>query len=100
MSRARGIRVILVAAFLWSNVCVAASFAGEARVMVAIGLLDSGEDCKLLSVPDFNRTRSDYQRYNEMVGTAVSLKEMAGAGWRIVYTAPVRESYHVIILER
>lgn len=100
MRRRHNLLALLTAALLVASVCIGASFAEEVRVMVAIGLLDFGEDCKLLSVGDFNRTKSDYQRYNALIEKAVSLKEMSGAGWRIVYTAPVRETYHIMILER
>lgn len=100
MLRKRIIFGLLVGVLLSATVCISVSSGEEVRVMVAIGLLDSGEDCKLLSVADFNRTRSDYQRYNELVDKAASLKEMSGAGWKIVYTAPVRENFHIMILER
>ena len=48
---------------LGSSICSAA----DVVVMYAIGLLDNGENAKVLTTEEFNQTATDYQKNLEIV---------------------------------
>lgn len=97
-----GYRRLLVAAVVAASIlaCASSSLAGEARVMVAIGLLDFGEDAKVVSVYDFNKYRPDYDEFRKLLSKSATLAEMAEHGWTIVHAGHVRDEYHMVIFER
>ncbi len=74
--------------------------AGEVKVMVVVGLLDFGEDAKVVSVADFNKYRSDYEDFRKLLAGAPTLAGMAGDGWTIVHVGRATGDYNVIIFEK
>ncbi len=79
--------VICVAvAHLGLSICTAA----DVKVMYAVGLLDYGEDAKLLTTDEFNQTVADYEKFRERLAKAPTLRAMAQNGWTIVHVEQVR----------
>jgi len=76
------------------------SEAAEVRVMVAVGMLDYGEEAKVVSVPDFNRRRGYYAEFQKLLAGSATMKDMVKSGWRIVHVENVRDEYHIVIFER
>ena len=71
---------------LGSSLCTAA----DVKVMYAIGLLDNGENAKLLTTEEFNQTVMDYAKFRDHVAKAITLKTMVQNGWTIVHAEPIR----------
>ena len=71
---------------LGSSICTAA----DVKVMYAIGLLDSGENAKLLTTEEFNQYVMDYEKFRDLLAKAITLKAMVQNGWTIVHVEPIR----------
>jgi len=71
---------------LGSSICNAA----DVKVMYAIGLLDNGENAKLLTTQEFNQTVADYEKFRDRVAKAPTLKAMVQNGWTIVHVEQIR----------
>jgi hypothetical protein len=97
-----GFRRMLIAATVAATVLAGAAVAsaGEVKVMVGVGLLTYGEDARVVSVPDFNRYRPDYEDFQKLLRRSDTLAEMVARGWTIVHAAFIQDEYHLIILER
>lgn len=97
-----GIRRMLIAAVVAATLLAgaASASAGEIRVVVGVGLLIYGEDARVVSVPDFNRYRPDYEEFQKLLRRSDTLAETAARGWRVVHVEFTRDEYHVLILER
>jgi hypothetical protein len=80
--------------------CAAQSGATDIKVMVIIGLLDYGEDAKVMSVYDFNKYKPDYNDFQKLMGRSITLREMARKGWRTVQIEPITDDYFIVIFER
>jgi hypothetical protein len=72
--------------YLGSSSCSAA----DVRVMYAVGLLDRGENAKLLTTEECNRTVADYDEFRDRVAKATTLKAMVENGWTIVHVEQIR----------
>ncbi len=64
--------------------------ASDVKVMYAIGLLDYGDNAKLLTADEFNQTVADYERFKDRVAKAPTLRAMAQNGWTIVHVETIR----------
>lgn len=72
--RISGMIVICMAMInLGSSICSAA----DVVIMYAIGLLDHGENAKVLTTEKFNRTATDYEKFRNRIAKAPTLKAMA-----------------------
>ena len=71
---------------LGSSICTAA----DVKVMYAIGLLDNGENAKLLTTQEFNQTVADYEKFRDRIAKAPTLKAMVQNGWTIVHVEQIR----------
>jgi hypothetical protein len=71
---------------LGSSLCTAA----DVKVMYAVGILDYGEDAKLLTTGEFNQTVVNYEKFRDRVAKAPTLKEMVQNGWTIVHVEQIR----------
>ena len=69
-----------------STLCTAA----DIKVMYAIGLLDKGENAKLLTTEEFNQTVTDYEKFRDRIAKATTLKAMVQNGWTIVHMEQIR----------
>ncbi len=69
-----------------SSICTAA----DVIVMYAVGLLDNGENAKLLTTAEFNQNVADYDKFRDRVANAPTLKAMIQNGWTIVHVEPIR----------
>lgn len=92
--------LIASAAFIIIFALSSAASAGEVKVMVVVGLMDYGEEAKVVSVPDFNRYRADYDDFRKLLAGAPTLLDMAQQGWTIVHVGSVTGEYNVVIFER
>ena len=82
-----GMFVIYIAmTYLGLSICTAA----DVKVMYAIGILDYGENAKLLTTEEFNQTVADYQKFRDRVTKAPTLKAMLQNGWTIVHVEQIR----------
>ncbi|MGD2079832.1 MAG: hypothetical protein PVG55_05770 [Nitrospirota bacterium] len=97
-----GFRRMLIAAVVAASVLAgaASASAGEVRVVVGVGLLIYGEDARVVSVPDFNRYKPDYEEFQKLLRRSDTLAEMAARGWTVVHVEFTRDEYHVLVLER
>lgn len=77
--------VLLVGSFTTAGYC------GDVKVMRGITLFESGEDCKLISEADAYRITP--QNAKESYSKAVTLKQMAKEGWKIVYVKELPQQY-------
>lgn len=85
--RILGMFVICVTmTYLGSSICTAA----DVKVMYAIGLLDNGENAKLLTTEEFNQTVADYDKFRDRVAKATTLKALVQNGWTIVHVEQIR----------
>ncbi len=71
----------------------------DVRIMVAIGLLDYGEDAKVVSVSDFNRYRPNYDEFRKLLSRSATIRDMVREGWTLVHMEDVRNEYHIIVFE-
>jgi hypothetical protein len=62
-----------------SSTCSAA----DVPVMYAIGLLDNGENAKVLPTEEFNQSVTGYNKFRDRVAKAPTLKAMGENGWTI-----------------
>jgi len=72
--------------YLGLSTCTAA----DVKVMYAIGLLDNGENAKLLTTEEFNQTVADYDKFRDRLSKATTLKAMVQNGWTIVHVEQIR----------
>lgn len=88
--------------YLGLSICTAA----DVKVMYAIGLLDYGENARLLTNEEFNQTVANYDKFRDRVAKAPTLKAMVQNGWNIVHVEkigakggdPYRELNYYLIL--
>jgi hypothetical protein len=97
MGRNRFILVFIATVFILAGVVV--SEGADVRVMVAVGLLDYGEDAKVVSVSDFNRYRPNYDEFQKLLDQSATIRDMVRDGWTLVHMEDVRDEYHVIVFE-
>jgi hypothetical protein len=88
---------------LGSSLCTAA----DVKVMYAIGLLEKGDNAKLLTAEEFNQTVTDYEKFRDRIAKATTLKAMVQNGWTIVHMEqikaggvdPYRQQNYLIIFQ-
>jgi len=66
------------------------STAADVKVMYAIGLLDYGENARLVTIEEFNQTVANYEKFRDRVAKAPTLKAMVQNGWTIVHVEQIR----------
>jgi hypothetical protein len=93
----RFILALIAMVFILTSAVV--SEGADVRVMVAIGLLDYGEDAKVVSVSDFNRYRPNYDEFQKLLDRSATIRDMVRDGWTLVHMEDVRDEYHVIVFE-
>jgi len=85
--RTLGMLVVCVTmTYLGPSICTAA----DIKVMYAIGLLDYGENARLLTTEEFNQTVANYEKFRDRVAKAPTLKEMVQSGWSIMHVEQIR----------
>src|SRR5512139_3360718 len=85
--RISGMIVICMAMIhLGSSICSAA----DVVVMYAVGLLDNGENAKVLTTEEFNQTATDYEKFRDRIAKAPTLKATVKNGWTIVHVEQIR----------
>lgn len=91
--------ILAFIAIIFIFTCAVISEGADVRVMVAIGLLDYGEDAKVVSVADFNRYRPNYDEFQKLLARSVTIRDMVREGWTLVHMEDVRDEYHIIVFE-
>lgn len=91
--------LLIMSAVLVALAFAAHSEASDIKVMVVIGLLDYGEDAKVMSVSDFNKYKPDYNDFRKLMDRSVTLREMVKKGWRVVDFEPITDDYFIVMLE-
>jgi hypothetical protein len=82
------------------------SAASDVKVMYAVGLLETGENAKLLTADEFNQSAPDYEKFKDRLSKATTLREMTQQGWTIVHVEsikggdPYRQQNHLFIFQR
>jgi hypothetical protein len=75
------------------------SEARDVKVMAVIGLLDYGEDAKVMTVYDFNKYKPSYNDFQKLMGRSITLRDMVKKGWRIIQVEPITDDYFIVIFE-
>ena len=91
--------VLVTMAVLLVLSLAALSEARDVKVMVVIGLLDFGEEAKVISVADFNKYMADYGDFQKLLGRSITMREMVRDGWHTVQIAPITDDYFIVIFE-
>jgi|GEM_PF-3572783 len=96
----RNRKLILAAMAVFLVLSFAAlSEARDLKVMVVIGLLDYGEEAKVISVADFNRYKADYGDFQKLLRRSITMREMVRDGWHTVQVEPITDDYFIAIFE-
>ncbi|HUO77364.1 MAG TPA: hypothetical protein VMU21_07270 [Thermodesulfovibrionales bacterium] len=86
----RRILRIFIICVTMSHLGSSISTAADVKVMYAIGLLDYGENARLVTTEEFNQTVANYEKFRDRVAKAPTLKAMVQNGWTIVHVEQIR----------
>jgi len=85
----RILRIFIICATM-THLGSSISTAADVKVMYAIGLLDYGENARLVTTEEFNQTVANYEKFRDRVAKAPTLKAMVQNGWTIVHVEQIR----------
>jgi len=73
----------IIFAALTMLLVASSSYAADVKVMRGVGLVEDGENCKLINEADYYRMTN--ANYDAMYAKAITLKQMMKEGYKIVY---------------